>query len=147
AVCRVTVISTGLAFGNAIWMGAIFGILVAFTNHHTPEVALMAQEKFNKPTELLAQMDGHGIYTAEMLDRCTFDVSMVPTMTVAATREAIAARGLGGELDGEDTEQTVWGYTTAGALADYYTPNGASGKMGRGSSFRDNVELLKAAGH
>lgn len=101
---------------------------------------------YNKPTELLADIDSHGIYDAKMLERCNFDTSKVPTFTVPQTIKSIKARGLGGELSPAHTKDTrlIYGWTTAEALASSYI-SFSSTAFGRGTVFRQCFTALKGA--
>ena len=139
-------VTDGLVFTVAIVLAAAFGTLAAFIHHYTPEVSDMADttQTYGKPSDLLAAMDGHGIYDAAMLDRCEFDTDAVPTFTVAETQRAIDGRGLGGYVE-DNGKRCIWGYATAASLAVRYAGR-QSIKMGRGSSFRDNAAILREVG-
>jgi hypothetical protein len=102
--------------------------------------------RFTKPSELLDELDSHGIYGVAILADCDFDTSTIPTYTPAQQRSAIERRGLGGFVE-DHGERTITGWVTAEALAKKFTGGGAPLFLhGRGSIFRACVERLKAAG-
>jgi hypothetical protein len=99
-----------------------------------------------KPSEFLAQLEGHGIYDVVML----YDLDeqyrdCVPVFTQKQTQQVMDNRGLGGTLTMDTSVKLIYGYTTADALARKLAGK-TSTKMGRGSSFRDNVEIVREAG-
>jgi hypothetical protein len=105
------------------------------------------RERYGKPSEFLDTLDGHGIYNATRLQECDFDVSFVPTFSMQQTIDAIKARGLGGNLHGDEDARVIWGYTTSAALAKQYLDHVPSGRLhGRGSGFRADLAALKEAG-
>lgn len=103
---------------------------------------------YAKPTELLADMDSHGIYDAAMLDECEFDTDCVPQFTPERTVRDIERRGLGGQLVAKPASKLIYGWTTAEALATKFlgrdpTPTYISG---RGTRFRHCVQALREGG-
>jgi hypothetical protein len=106
-------------------------------------------QKYERPSELLADMHSHGITNAEILSECSFDTSAIPTFTADETVQKIQDRGLGGELDIEaHSQQLIYGWTTASALArQFLSEDPGAAYMGRGSSFRACVSALEKAGH
>lgn len=103
---------------------------------------------YHKPTELLDDLDSHGIYNAKMLDDCEFDTDSVPTFTIEETSERIRARGLGGQVEGYPEDRLIYGWTTATALAKVFCGDAPGLQFqGRGSSFRADLEALREAGH
>lgn len=102
---------------------------------------------YSKPSELLRELDSHGIYNARALDECDFDTDTVPTFTVDETARTIEARGLGGTVSGSDEDRLIYGFSTATALARAFLGE-SPGLMfqGRGSSFRCDLEALEKAG-
>lgn len=108
----------------------------------------MSEDRYSKPSELLADLHSHGIYGASVLDDCDFDTSMIPTRTAEATAASVNARGLGGEFTPSDTEGgyfTGWQAADALARASFGKTPG-SRYHGRGAAFRANVSALTEAG-
>jgi hypothetical protein len=104
--------------------------------------------KYHKPTDLLAELDSHGIYDAQMLDECGFDTSAVPVESHANVAAQIVARGLGGELAPDNGQGLISGYKVAYALAmQFLGDSPGTAYMGRGSSYRADYQALKDAGH
>lgn len=102
-----------------------------------------------KVSEWLAECGSHDIYNAAQIAQDfterTGEAPCWATHTVAATAQAMKARGLGGTLRGKPQDVTAWGYEIAGALARKYA-NFTSEKMGRGFLFFDCLEALRRAG-
>jgi hypothetical protein len=103
---------------------------------------------YSKPTELLSDLDSHGIYNAAMLEECEFDTSSVPTQSVAEVQRRIEARGLGGHVEGGPDDRLITGHDVATALArEFLGDSPGTFYQGRGSSFRADFEALEKAGH
>jgi hypothetical protein len=101
--------------------------------------------RYAKPTDLLSDMDSHGIYDAAMLGECEFDTSSVPTFTPEQTQINIEERGLGGTFE-PTSARSIYGWTTARALAVTFAGRAPGDAFnGRGSSFRANLRALKDA--
>ena len=104
--------------------------------------------KYAKPTDLLAEMDSHGVYSAKMLGDCEFDTSTVPVESHASIEAQIKARGLGGWMEPDNGAGLITGYKVATALARKFLGDAPGLAFhGRGSSFRADVAALKEAGH
>src|SRR5688500_11327285 len=101
---------------------------------------------YSKPSELLREIDSHGIYDAKMLDECTFDTTAVPTFTVEQTARNIERRGLGGSVHGSEDDRLIYGYSTAEGLWRQHGTGGdpAAALQGRGSRFRTYLAALEA---
>lgn len=101
---------------------------------------------YKSPSEILSRMDGHGIYDVSILDELSPEhKAMVPTFSQKHTAAIMDNRGLGGTLTDDTDAMLVFGYTTASAFASNLAGQ-TSVKMGRGSSFRDNVQFVREAG-
>lgn len=101
---------------------------------------------YRKPTELLEDMDSHGIYDAAMLDECDFEIDSVPVFSKQSTEQAIAGRGLGGSVHGPDDARFIYGWTTAEALAKVIL-DFSPWQQGRGTRFRACVSALREKGY
>lgn len=109
-----------------------------------------------KPSEWLSDFDSHGIYEAEACEKdfresCgplpTDPVPVWPVHSVAATRQAIKARGVGGIVNGNSRDRVCYGYEIANALAEHYAKfSGFRRFHGRGSQFEASVRALHEAG-
>lgn len=102
---------------------------------------------YHKPSELLAEMHSHGIYGVSILGDCAFSTEGVPTFSAAETQSRIVERGLGGEVT-PTTDQLIYGWTTASALAKRYVGGypGENQLSGRGSIFRACAKALTEEG-
>ena len=102
-----------------------------------------------KVSEFLNDLNSHGIYAnAALADDFRKSTGMEPCWPVhsaQATAQAIAARGLGGEVNGNG--EVAWGYEVAGALADKYGSQEFTQFSGRGSQFREALRRLIATGN
>lgn len=99
-------------------------------------------------SEWLSNIDSHGIYDAEP---CAKDFTSEtgkepcwPTHSVAATKQAIQARGVGGSVNGKSDERVCYGYEIAESCAEKYAHSTAHQSLqGRGSRFRVAVMALE----
>lgn len=105
----------------------------------------------------LSTLGSHEIYTLTHIKE-DFEThtgqkwpSYVGTYTFKQTRDAMRARGLGGQLE-DSKDRCVWGYQMAADFAKHLTHQDASvtafGRqiMGRGRIFYNAIELLEKAG-
>lgn len=104
-----------------------------------------------KISEWLARRGSHDIYNFEKIS-ADFTLKTgqewpdyVTVSTVGATKEAIVARGLGGNISGEDDVRCVWGYAMAADFSHALT-GFVSNKFGRGRIFSECIDALRRAG-
>ena len=71
---------------------------------------------------------------------------VLPSHTIKAARNAIAQRGLGGYVDGDEKTLVTYGFEIAIELARLHAPGYQRTKMGRGFAWREAIDALKAAG-
>lgn len=106
-----------------------------------------------KVSDWLSKLDSHGTYDVKMLDELKeFGISPddipVAKYTVKEVAAQIQARGLGGEVWGEEEDRLVNGWELASALALHLVGSAPGDMMqGRGSSFRMNLEAIRNAGY
>lgn len=92
----------------------------------------------------------HDIYThvriAESFKRHTgFDANW-PAHTVSETKVVLNSRGLGGTINGNDSDIVAWGWEIACAVARQHVPGYKPGHFGRGRLWQAALDALKAAG-
>lgn len=102
---------------------------------------------YSKPSELLEDLDSHGIYGVEAFEECEFSTACIPTQTPESMKREIVARGLGGTINLDAGEEMFSGWKAAHALAkEYLGEDPGSRYQGRGSAFRASLQGLKEAG-
>jgi hypothetical protein len=102
---------------------------------------------YAKPSDLLDDLNSHDIVNVQILQQCEFDTSMIPTFTMKQTIASIKRRGLGGHLEGAESDVLIYGWTTARALAVKLLGNAPGDRFhGRGSAFRADKAALREAG-
>jgi len=108
----------------------------------------MSDQRYSKPSELLADLESHGIYGASLLALCDFDTSLVPVLSAEATAASVNARGLGGEFTPSDDEDGYFtGWAAAAAFARQTLGHVPGSRFhGRGPAFRANLQALAGAG-
>lgn len=104
-----------------------------------------------KISDWLARRGSHDIYNFEKIS-ADFTLKTgqewpeyVAVSTVGATKRAIIARGLGGNIEGSDDVRCVWGYAMAADFAHALT-GFVSNKFGRGRIFQESIDALRARG-
>lgn len=70
-----------------------------------------------------------------------------PTHTVSETKVVMDSRGLGGSIEGNDSDVCAWGWEIADAISVRHTGFGHKHKFfGRGRIWQAAVDALKSAG-
>lgn len=107
-------------------------------------------EKSMKVSEWLSKcasshvIHDHKAMASDFLD-ATGEAAPWPVHTVAACREAIKDRGLGGNINGPDDDKVCYGYEIAEALAYRFGGAFTTTLNGRGSIFRQCLAAIEAA--
>jgi len=104
-------------------------------------------DRFADPVSFLGSLDAWGIYGASMLDKCEFDMEWFDMGYLPTARQmanSVANSKAGGEFTPGDESRFFSGYSMAAHFAKHYAGE-TSTKMGRGFSYRENLELVANA--